>query len=347
MANVASGAHTFMTEAGTWDSFSDAVSGGLEVAGGVLLDLEPWYDALGFSSLAEDASYGPTVVGGLTYTSGEVSAWPGVSGYDFGHLVTVGDTGITSEAYAVVFNAVLYDPTFWVKTVAKERYYANSAYYLRNALSTSSCGWLCCICGYQHSNGSRNVAVYTNVPNVTPYADATMLSHAAAHIANGEVPSEAAVVIEALAASGAPGHVLLAASALSNPGGVSLAAVDAWGIPSYLPPGAVHDTLDFADSWGDDLSGAADALASKVASLPLGFAELGEALASVMSWIGGFFDNVQSAVYAWFVPNPDWMRLEVPRLLDAAKSKALDRAPFSVIEFVGEARQVFITAGGS
>lgn len=339
LANVSAAAHQYMVNQGTWDSFSARVSGSLEIGAGLLLDLEPFWDALGFASLAENASFGDYTSGGVLYSSGMAAGW--VPAYTVGSLFPAAPSNFTT-AQAGLFARVMLDVGAPMKLAKWEL--DSFANYCRVNTTSTSVYMFCAVCQY---TGFAS-GFFAGWPSAggAPYVGSgvnSFLDHVLAH----NLPSEAAVVVQALANSGLPGYVALAGSALANPGGVSLAALDAWGIPPYLPPGAVHDKLDFAGSWGDGLSGAADELASKVASLPLGFDAIGKGISSLMAWFGAFWDNVQSVVYAWVVPNPDWMQLEVPRVVGEMSDDLEGRAPFVVIGLVKTARDQFRAAGGS
>lgn len=348
LGNLASGWHQYLTSKGQWDSFTDAVTGMGEVAGGVLFDMRPLYDMLGFATLAEEES------------------WPDIAANTFGtHPVLVSGIAVRAgkpDVFGTWYNAqgpltraamdsIARDPGGRWKVVRSEGGAfsgVGSAYYY------SQGGYeriYCAECGaYLATGGSYSWIYYQSSTNSQLPMFYNLEGWLGTHILSCDTEGEAATVIENLATKGGIGHMLLAAAALTNPGGVVLGAADAWGVPGVLPPGVIHDQLAFADSWGDSLSETADELGSVVASLTAPGASLLERglggvagfLRDVADWLASVWDMAQAWVQYVFVPSDEWLRFAFPDELQRISGIVQSRFP---LVYVTQARDLLSEYG--
>lgn len=339
LANLASAAQSYMVAEGTWDSFADHVDGLEEIAGGVLFDMSPWYDLLGFSSMAEDRSWGSYNSGGYEYSSGMA--------------LTAGLPAVSSRAWEST------QPGYTPVEVARFRdilYTAGSVIKLGGwnwtqaggieRLTAGTAGrWACAACLtsgelpiqslYLVSWGGEDVALMPY--QAAPFFPGNMLNHTCPE---SEVSEASAILHAVLDPTKNPVHrVLLGAPMLSDPAHTVFGSIDAWGIPGVMEPGDVHDSLDFAESWGDDLSLKGDELASKVASMTPGFAEVVDGFASLLQFVGGFFEYLQGFLVAIVLPSPDWVNADYGARKTALVEDMGERFPFSLITIAREAAQ--------
>jgi len=345
LGNLAQAAQTYMTDSASWDDWTDYLAGGVEVAGGYLFDLRPWYDALGFATLAEHeaipdvpaATFGttyPLVSGVRTRAALPVSYagsyWDSAGTYTREALMSVaGDVG---GRWKVVQGGNYGD--YYYSDGGKERIYCGK------------CGWNIA------TGGSYSWILYAATGSIMFPMFSGLEAALSGHVATCALESEAAVVIDSLSTAGGLGHVLLAAATLANPGATVLGAADAWGVPGVLPPSAIHDGLEFADSWGDDLSAVADDLASDVASLTADGASLVErglggvlsGISELVRWVGGLGDWLESFVRYLFTPNPDWIRIEVRDRFSEFSDELEQGFPFA---YIAEVRGIIAVFEGA
>lgn len=340
LANLAAGAKTTLQSSGEWDSFADYLGGGVQLAAGVLLDFEPWYDSLGFSSLAEAASYPDVTVGGKVYRAGVFSGMP--------HDLS-GALWNTVPGEAAVAAEIMFNPGSAWRTTAVF-YTTASVYEIYSPIGSQ--GIRCSVCGWMNGFTTTYPIVFTlaGIPGKQPSISSLM----PAHRLTCQVPSESAVVITSLLTEGAVGRMLLASAAIANPGGAVLGALDTWGIPAVLPPGAIHDSLEFADSWGDDLTGTADGLASVAASMTVdgvtlverGIGTLLDGVSEALGFVGTFWDRVQ-AYALWLVQaNEDWVRVVMKARIRDLADQFRSLPPFSYIDWLSSMGDLFEQAGG-
>lgn len=351
LANLAAGVKTYMEQQGTWDSWQDYVGGAVQYAGGVLLDLSPWWDSLGFASLAETRAYGD-----VSYTNGSYSM-VGRSGF-------LDRVAIPDDAAAPVYTGsdtdfyqgLMHDLGFPMKiSLRVDAVHDGSTGWglLRHGTGTPT--WRCAECGWSASAGTRfPVCLWDKASGAFLPPDANW-SRAVEHYYSCEYPSETAAMVEALIGDGLPGWMGLAAAAIANPAGTILGAVDSYGVPSVLPPGVIKDALDPVSSWGNDLEQTADDLASRAASMTVDGANLLEqgvgsllhGFGELVRWVGDFFDSLQAFALHIFTVNGDWLRITVRGRLEAMQADLSGRFPFSIISELQSAVAVFGSAAGS
>jgi hypothetical protein len=153
--------------------------------------------------------------------------------------------------------------------------------------------------------------------------------------------SESATVIQALINTNSlPTTLALANAIYSNPGATALGALDAYGIPSYLPPGVVQDMLEGTASWGDDLAALADSMGETVADLTGEGASLLEqgtgailaTLSGLIDWVGSFWDRLQAVTISLLVPDEGWVRTEFASNLEDLRDRLMLIFPFSYFQ---------------
>lgn len=356
-ANLAAGAHQYMVRNNQWDSFSDHVLGLAEIGGGIMFDASPWYDALGFATLAEARSFGSiTDSQGLLMASGLLDGYATPPGFNFQALPTSPGSRIdpahADHAHAVaVWRGVHHDRGFVIKYGPNPAIgFGGSWLQLWTSLNVfprlycafPGCGWV------SSSMSFFSISQWHNDGTVAGWNSRwdAATAHYKTHL--HEITSEAAAIMQALIDPDVslPHKYLLSRNMLSNPGGTLFAAGDAWGIPGVMEPGEIHDRLKFASGWGDGLSAKADELAAKVHTLPVGFAELVDAFASVLDWLGGLLDALQDWTVRMVVPNPDWLDADWRPRFEAVTERFETRFPFSILSWVRSQIATFESQGG-
>lgn len=347
LANAAQGVKQYMVDSGNWDSFADWLGSAAELGTGVLFDFRPWWDRFGLSTFAEEAAIPDTVVDGRTWLSGYAARW------SLPWATASGLPGRTLSQWAVADGLAL-DVGFKIKTstpsTTQGPWVTATDWWTEY---TTSGQYRCMVCGATYSQAGRWLQAKLGTGEVVGIIvppDSWCTEHLEC-----DPGSEAAVVFENLSTEGAVGRMLLAGSALADPSHAVLGAVDTWGIPGYIPPGQIHEDLQFMESWGDDLSSKADDLASVVESMTVEGATLVErgiggildGVRGLLSWLGSFFDRIQAWVVSMTLPNEEWIRHVWKSDLEDLQQQMLELPPFSYIAWVQSLGELFESAGGS
>lgn len=351
LANVASGVKEYMRQAGSWDGFVDTVEGLTDIAGQVFFDARPWWDMLGFSSLAEDRSFARSGYRSLSSMLRPSDSWvsTSITPSGWGPLSTAALWSILLDPYpAIQIRDSGTDTPF--RLVNNSDHQSLRGGYVDRV-------FVCLACIEEGANPSGGALfetrtgftseIYGNFfhsgSNVgTAFSLSSALQASAVHLTTHNIESEAATVVKALTNSGLPGFLALSMNAITNPGGTVLNAVDAWGVPKVIPPGAIHEGLEPIDGVGRDLSMKADQLASIAASMTAeGAGVLSNwwgtmlgGLADILDW----FANLGSTIKGWFVPDSDYLKWSWTSQVNRFKEFSRTRFPFSILPVVREFR---------
>lgn len=339
----------YLREKGQWSTFADRVDSirkwgtNYTLAGGGLFDM------LGFASIADERSYETYAADGRTYSSG-FATWLNLPS------TTLRKEYSNTNAQWAAFTptqqrnslGMMYDAGFWIKASDVQVLGGTSSGLPKETIRSYKGWWSCSLCNVRGALGSSdwsNLAEWRASEEAfiyTGFLAPSWMNHNC-----GEPISEAAQSVRAAVDGGLLPSALRFGLGIFDPVTTLASVLDTYGIPGFLPPGAVNDGADDMEDFGAGLRDKAGELLDVAASLPVGFKELVEGVAAGLLWLGNLFKNLGDWVYAVFLPNPDYVSIEVKNVLDSAQADLRVRQPAATFYMVGDALDSVSKSGAS